>query len=162
MNKNLAIIAAVILLGGAAVGYYVLSGSGNSAASTSTPGGTMVEEDSMMEDDVMMEAEGDAMMEKDGDAMMAEGVVVDMTGVNYAFSQDTITVKEGDTVTINLTVEEGFHDWMVDEFNAATEQVGEGETTSVTFVADRAGTYEFYCSVGNHRQNGMVGTLIVE
>jgi len=32
----------------------------------------------------------------------------------------------------------------------------------VTFVADKAGEYEFYCSVGQHRANGMVGKLIVK
>jgi uncharacterized cupredoxin-like copper-binding protein len=32
----------------------------------------------------------------------------------------------------------------------------------VQFVADKTGTFEFYCSVGNHRQMGMVGTLVVQ
>lgn len=81
---------------------------------------------------------------------------------NFGYSQSEIRVNEGDTVTINLTSSDGFHDWVVDEFDAATEKIQEGETTSVTFVADTAGTYEFYCSVGSHRAQGMVGTLIVE
>ena len=81
---------------------------------------------------------------------------------NFGFSENEIRVKEGDTVTINLTSTDGFHDWVVDEFDAATERVQTDGTTSVTFVADKAGTYEYYCSVGQHRQNGMVGTLIVE
>lgn len=34
--------------------------------------------------------------------------------------------------------------------------------TSVTFVADETGTFEYYCSVGNHRGQGMIGKLIVE
>jgi len=37
-----------------------------------------------------------------------------------------------------------------------------GTPTSVTFVADKTGTFEYYCSVGNHRAQGMVGKLIVE
>jgi len=81
---------------------------------------------------------------------------------NFGYSQTELRVNEGDTVTINLTSSDGFHDWVVDEFKAATEKIQEGETTSVTFVADTAGTYEFYCSVGSHREQGMVGTLIVE
>ncbi|HEY5714693.1 MAG TPA: plastocyanin/azurin family copper-binding protein [Candidatus Gracilibacteria bacterium] len=48
------------------------------------------------------------------------------------------------------------------EFDAATEKVNTDGETSVTFVADKKGTFEFYCSVGSHRTNGMVGTLIVE
>lgn len=81
---------------------------------------------------------------------------------NYGYSQEEIRVQQGDTVTINLTNSDGFHDWVVDEFDAATEQINASETTSVTFVADEAGTFEYYCSVGNHRQQGMVGNIIVE
>jgi|AntRauTorckE6833_2_1112554.scaffolds.fasta_scaffold23212_2 plastocyanin len=81
---------------------------------------------------------------------------------SYGYSEDEIRVKQGDTVTINLTNSGGFHDWVVDEFGAATEKISAGETTSVTFVADETGSFEYYCSVGNHREQGMVGTLIVE
>ena len=88
--------------------------------------------------------------------------VFEVEGTNFKFSDELITVGEGDTVTINFTSVEGFHDWVIDEFNAATERVSAGGTTSVTFVADQAGTFEFYCSVGSHRAQGMVGTLIVE
>ena len=83
-------------------------------------------------------------------------------GGNFYYNLDEITVKEGDAVTINFRSAEGFHDWVLDEFNAATDQVSTGQDTSVTFVADKKGTFEFYCSVGSHRANGMVGTLTVE
>lgn len=108
-----------------------------------------------------VEAEGDAEVTIDAEPV-GEEVVVNLDGFNYGYSEETITVSEGDTVTVNLTSSDGFHDWVVDEFDAATERIQEGETTSVTFVADAAGEYEFYCSVGNHRAQGMVGTLIVE
>lgn len=73
-----------------------------------------------------------------------------------------IKVNQGDKVRIEFTSSEGFHDWKVDEFNAATAKINPGNKTSVEFVADKAGTYEYYCSVGKHRQNGMKGNLIVE
>ncbi len=60
---------------------------------------------------------------------------------SFGYSMDTIKVSEGDTVTINLTNSGGFHDWVVDEFDAATEKIAEGGETSVTFVADKAGKY---------------------
>jgi plastocyanin len=85
----------------------------------------------------------------------------DVTGVNFAFSMEEIMVKEGDTVTINFESESGFHDWVVDEFAAATDQVKPGTPTSVTFTASKKGTFEYYCSVGSHRAAGMVGNLIV-
>jgi plastocyanin len=85
-----------------------------------------------------------------------------LDGFNFGYDIKEIRVKKGDTVTINLTVSEGFHDWVVEEFNAATTQIREGGVASVTFVADKTGTFEYYCSVGQHRANGMVGKLIVE
>ncbi len=86
----------------------------------------------------------------------------DLIARNYSFTPNEIRVKTGDKVKINLTSEQGFHDWTIDEFKAATSRINTGETASVEFTADRPGTFEFYCSVGNHRQLGMVGNLIVE
>ena len=74
----------------------------------------------------------------------------------------SIKVNDGDKVRIEFSSSEGFHDWRVDEFNAFTEKVKEGEKSSVEFIADKKGTFEYYCSVGKHRENGMNGKLIVE
>ena len=117
-------------------------------------------EDAMMEEDGESMEEGDSMMEDDANG---EEVTFDISGVNFAFDVEEMRVKQGDTVTVNFTSESGFHDWVVDEFDAATAQVKDGEgTTSVTFVADQTGEFEYYCSVGQHRAQGMIGTLIVE
>lgn len=83
-------------------------------------------------------------------------------GTNFAFSQKEIRVKKGDTVKVTLNVTDGFHDFVIDEFNAKTKQMNEGGTETIQFVADRVGTFEYYCSVGKHREMGMVGTLVVE
>ena len=56
----------------------------------------------------------------------------------------------------------GMHDFMIDEFEVATNQIGDGEEEEMEFVADKIGTFEYYCSVDGHRQLGMVGKLIVE
>lgn len=86
----------------------------------------------------------------------------EISGVNYAFDITQIKVKQGDTVTINFKSTDGFHDFVIDEFDARTERVKTGNTTSITFVADKKGTFEYYCSVGSHRVSGMVGKLVVE
>ncbi|KKT09719.1 MAG: Plastocyanin [candidate division WWE3 bacterium GW2011_GWB2_43_22] len=57
---------------------------------------------------------------------------------------------------------EGTHDLRLDEFNVATKLLKAGETDTVEFTADKAGVFEYYCSVGEHRKMGMVGTLTVE
>lgn len=85
-----------------------------------------------------------------------------LTARNFSFSQNEIRVKKGDMVKINLNVVEGFHDWVVDEFNGATQRAGSGASTAVQFVANKTGTFEYYCSVGSHRAMGMKGKLIVE
>lgn len=81
---------------------------------------------------------------------------------NFGYSQKQLTVKQGETVTITLTNSDGFHDIVIDEFVVASEKIRTGETTSVTFVASEVGSFEYYCSVGSHRANGMFGTLVVE
>ncbi len=91
-----------------------------------------------------------------------EEKVFTLDSFRYGYSESELHVTVGDTVTINLTSSDGFHDWVVDEFNAATDRIQAGGATSVTFVADKPGAFEYYCSVGNHRAQGMVGTLVVE
>jgi cytochrome c oxidase subunit 2 len=92
----------------------------------------------------------------------SEEVVVDVVGTDFEYDIKEIRVKKGDTVTINLKSVGGFHDWVLDEFDAASPRINEGEETSVTFVADTVGTFQYYCSVMSHRQKGMIGYLIVE
>lgn len=78
-------------------------------------------------------------------------------------SNPDIVVQQGDTVEVTLCVTGGTHDWVVDEFDAATEVISAGgDCSTVEFVADQAGEFEYYCSVGNHRAEGMVGRFIVE
>lgn len=78
------------------------------------------------------------------------------------FSVKEIKVKKGDKVQIVFKNESGFHDWVIDDFNTRTKQIPAGQSETVEFIADKTGTFEYYCSVGKHRQNGMKGNLIVE
>ncbi len=81
---------------------------------------------------------------------------------NFGYSQDEIRVSEGDIITINLTNSEGLHDFVIDELQVYSEVLQAGESDTFTFVATEKGTFEYFCSVGNHKEQGMVGTLIVE
>lgn len=94
-------------------------------------------------------------------------VVISMTaeGREYFVNGETnpdIVVSEGDIVRIELEVTGGRHDWVVDEFDTWVDYTNAGETNSVTFIADTSGTFEYYCSNGSHRADGMVGNFIVE
>jgi plastocyanin len=85
-----------------------------------------------------------------------------VTGHNFAFSISEIRVKKNDIVKINFQSTEGFHDWTLEGYSVGTQPVNAPGSASVEFVADKTGSFVFYCSVGTHRQMGMVGTLIVE
>src|SRR3989344_3266591 len=79
----------------------------------------------------------------------------------FSFTPSTMTVNKGDTVKITLKNRQGTHDLKIDEFSATTRILNAGEEQMITFVADKVGTFEYYCSVGNHRAMGIVGTLTV-
>lgn len=81
---------------------------------------------------------------------------------NFSFSPSTMKVQKGDIVRITLINENGNHDLVLSEFNAKTKVLGAGETQTIEFVADKTGTFEYYCSVGSHRAMGMKGSFIVE
>lgn len=86
----------------------------------------------------------------------------EVDGQNYSFSPSMIKVKKGDTVKLTFKNIGGFHDFVVDEFAAATKRINSGQEETIQFVADKTGSFEYYCSVGSHRAMGMKGTLVVE
>ncbi len=79
----------------------------------------------------------------------------------FKFLPATLSVKKGDTVKITFKNTGGTHNIVIDEFNAATKTIGTGESDTMQFVVDKAGTFQYYCSIGSHRAMGMWGTLTV-
>jgi nitrite reductase (NO-forming) len=95
--------------------------------------------------------------------MTEEGVrVFNISGRNFTFSQSEMKVKKGEKIKVIFKSTKGYHDWILDEFNVRTEKVEPGKTTTVEFIANKVGTFEYYCSTGEHRKFGMTGKLIVE
>ena len=85
-----------------------------------------------------------------------------VTGSDFSFAPSTMTVNRGDAVRIIFKNVDGTHDFKIDEFGIATKKIGTGESEVIEFVAGSAGTFEYYCSVGQHRAMGMKGTLVVK
>jgi heme/copper-type cytochrome/quinol oxidase subunit 2 len=84
-----------------------------------------------------------------------------MTARQFEFEPSTITVNEGDTVRLTITSEDVPHGFAIAEFDV-NARLPVNEPTTVEFVADKAGTYRFFCSVmcgEGHRE--MTGTLVV-
>jgi len=88
--------------------------------------------------------------------------VFTIEGQNFTYSPNMMTVNKGDKVKIIFKNTGGTHDWNLDEFNAKTPIIQTGQSVEVTFTADKAGVFEYYCSIGSHRAMGMVGTLTVQ
>lgn len=88
--------------------------------------------------------------------------VVDVKGLNFSFDKKEIRVKKGESVAVRFTNTEGFHDFVVEGLNVRTSQIPAGQTETIVIPTDKAGTYAYYCSVGQHRKMGMEGKLIVE
>ena len=101
----------------------------------------------------------------DTEEMIAEIAAVrefNVTGLPFSFTPNTMVVDKGDTVKITFKNNGGTHDFRIDEFSgAATRIINSGEEETITFVVDKTGVFEYYCSVGNHRAMGMIGTLTV-
>jgi len=92
----------------------------------------------------------------------SEGLEIAVEGGSFYFKPNIINAKVGQPVTVKLTSVGGMpHDFVIDELNVRSEEITNDEV-DIQFTPDKAGIYEFYCSVGNHRQMGMKGTLVVE
>ncbi len=154
MNKKLVIgISAVVLLMG---GFWLLNNNQPMTEPEPTDEIENVENDSEMIEEETTENQAD-------EAMTDDSTVKEFAvgGGGFYFDPAELTVTEGDTVRIVFTNEGGVHDWVIDEFDARTPIIQAGETSTIEFVADQVGTFEYYCSVGEHRAMGMVGNLIV-
>ncbi len=87
---------------------------------------------------------------------------IEVEAGSYYYKPNIITVKKGGKVKIIMRSVSLVHDFVIDELNVKMPLVKNGDTGTVEFTADKLGTFEYYCSVGQHRQLGMVGKLIVE
>lgn len=88
---------------------------------------------------------------------------------NASIPGPAISVKLGERVRITLAnVGSADHDFTIDELNVRSSIVRPGETVVIEFVASRAGSFKYYCSLGTlepiphrvHRQT-MEGAFIV-
>ena len=85
-----------------------------------------------------------------------------VTAQSLTFSPSVINAKKGDTVVINFQSMDIQHSFKLDQFHVASDMVSAGQKTTVRFVANQAGTFQFYCGVDSHKNLGMVGQLIVQ
>lgn len=86
----------------------------------------------------------------------------DISMSRFAFTPSVLNVGVGDTVVINATAKDTTHGISIPEFKVNLV-VPKGTTQTASFVADKAGTYTFRCSVYcGEGHSDMTGTLIVK
>lgn len=81
---------------------------------------------------------------------------------SFYYKPNTMTVKKGEKVRIVMNAVSMMHDFNIAELNVKMPIVKNGDTGTVEFTPDKVGTFEYYCSVGQHRANGQVGKITVE
>ena len=86
-----------------------------------------------------------------------------VSGSEFAFSPATLSVAKGDTVKVTFTNTGKYpHNFTITDLNVQSKTVQAGESDTVTFTADKAGSFQYFCSVPSHKEKGMVGTLTVQ
>ena len=88
---------------------------------------------------------------------------LDVTESEFALTPTKLAVDAEGTVTIRV-VNKGETQHALELEGAGveeeTETIGPGESAELT-VDLKPGTYEIYCPIGNHRELGMDGTVVV-
>jgi plastocyanin len=91
------------------------------------------------------------------------GGPIQVTAQNIRFNPDTLTVKAGQAVTVDITNKDSVpHTFEIEGVEGAGIGVPPGGEGTVEFTIDQPGTYTIFCGVENHRAQGMVGRLIVQ
>lgn len=88
--------------------------------------------------------------------------IINIEAGSFYYKPNEITVKQGEKVRIVMNSVSMMHDFNIDELGVKMPIIQNGNTGTVEFTADRKGSFEYYCSVGQHRANGQVGTIIVQ
>lgn len=89
-------------------------------------------------------------------------VIFDVSASQFSFTPNTLTVRKGDTVVINLSTVDVPHGFAVTDFGFSLSATTPGQVVSGSFVADKAGTFTFFCNVSCGTGHGsMKGTLVV-
>ena len=88
--------------------------------------------------------------------------------VEFRFAPETLTATVGQPVNWTFRNDGQFpHDFRVQVGGQTVDAVpGDGnvmpgQSATLTFTFTTPGTFEFWCPVGRHREQGMVGTLTV-
>ena len=149
-------IAGIIIVAVIGIGIFMTRNNQNSGAvNTDT---TVETEDAMIPDTANTETGEQSAAGTSEEAVQ----IIEVEAGSFYYEPNEIRVKQGDKVRIVMNSVSMMHDFVIDELGVKMPVVENGDTGTVEFTVDQRGTFEYYCSVGQHRAQGQVGTLIVE
>ncbi|MFO8008744.1 MAG: cupredoxin domain-containing protein [Candidatus Brocadiia bacterium] len=87
--------------------------------------------------------------------------VVQVAARQFEFDPDTIVVRQGEKVRLEVTSEDVTHGMGIEAYGIE-ERLPPGETQKIEFTADEPGTHHFHCTVYcGEGHGGMHGELMV-
>jgi plastocyanin len=92
------------------------------------------------------------------------GQRIEIAGTEFALDPSQVQVDQPGTYTFAFRNEGGtVHALEVEGrgVEEKTEEIDAGQTAELTVDLSEVGEYEIYCPVGNHKEQGMEGTLVV-
>lgn len=101
-----------------------------------------------------------------GGATVEDVKTIDVIASRFTFEPATITVARGDRVRLRLHSTDRSHGIAIRAFRVKAVIPKMGETVTVEFVADQAGTFDFtcseYCGTGHAAMKGRLVVLASE
>jgi uncharacterized cupredoxin-like copper-binding protein len=92
----------------------------------------------------------------------ATGSTITIVEKEFSLSPPTVSIAKPGTYTIKGVNKGSMSHAIAIEGQGLDRDgptVGPGETSTITLSITKPGDYEIYCPVGNHKQQGMEGTL---
>lgn len=162
-NSNMKVMGGIVVLILVLVGGFLFMRSRDT--DNSLAGGESQESvrEDMIQQDSNVPADVDTEMKETSDSAANASIqTVTIEAGGFYYKPNVIKAKVGDKIKVVMTSKDMMHDFVIDELDVKLPITKSGETNEIEFTATKAGTFEFYCSVGQHRKNGQVGQLIVE
>ena len=156
MNKTITTIVVLLVIAGGGVILYTQKPANNCSIPTDSQAGLMEDGSTNNNNGVTTEA----VSTSTASAQTTKEFTI--IGKSFSFTPNTIAVQKGDRVKITFKDSDGLHNIVIDGYNVKTETLESGDSSVIEFVADKVGSFEYYCSVDSHKQKGMTGTLTVK
>jgi len=87
--------------------------------------------------------------------------ILKINAFSFGFEPNEITVEKGEKISLIVENTENIrHTFTLREFDIDVRLSGK-EIKRIDFIADKSGTFEFFCTVSGHRRAGMEGSLEV-